>query len=57
MIQLSRKKVPSCSLLYVLMSLDFVMELPGLLTDKLQTVNEEEIHMGDALIKKVSKLI
>lgn len=27
------------------------------LSDKLQTEKEEEMHMGDALIKKVSKLI
>lgn len=33
------------------------MELAGSLSDKLQTEQEEEIHMGDALIKKVSKLI
>lgn len=33
------------------------MELAGSLSDKLQTEQAEKIHMGDALIKKVSKLI
>lgn len=33
------------------------MELAGSLADKLQTEQREEIHTGDALIKKVSKLI
>lgn len=33
------------------------MEKAGSLSDKLQTEQGEEIHEGDALIKKVSKLI